>query len=110
MAEWVRFQKFVARQMSKCGLKAWTNGQAHGGFGVPDVDAHPFAIECKSYEKMTSKLIVEAIRQAQLDTSKCDKYPIAIVKDAQGDIVVAMDFKDFKNLVIEFIAKKEGGE
>ena len=110
MPEWSRFQKWVAKQLSKTGLKAWANGQAHGGFGVPDVDAHPFNIECKSYEKMTSKLILEAVRQAQMDTTKSDKYPIAAVRDQEGNMLVAMDFRDFKNLVQEFIVKEEGDE
>lgn len=107
MAEWVRFQKWVANQLSKAGLPARANGQAGGGYGVPDVEALPFCIECKSYEKMTSKLILEAVRQSQRDTNKSDRYPIAAVRDKEGNIIVAMDFKDFKNLIIEFVAKKE---
>jgi hypothetical protein len=107
MAEWVRFQKWVAKQLSKVGLKARANGQAGGGFGVPDVDADPFAIECKSYETLSSQTIIKAIRQAQMDNMKCDKYPIAVCRDAKGNIIVAMDWKEFKNIVQEFVVKED---
>ena len=109
MAEWSRFQNWVARKLTKIGLKARVNGQAHGGFGVPDVSADPFAIECKSYETLSSQTIIKAIRQAQLDNPKSDKYPIAVCKDSKGNIIVAMDWKDFKNMVQEFVTKSDAG-
>lgn len=106
MPEWVRFQKWVATQLSKVGLKARANSQAGGGLGVPDVSADPFSIECKSYTSLSSDTIIKAVRQAQLDNVKCNKYPIAAVRDKKGNILVAMDFKDFKNLVQEHITKQ----
>lgn len=107
MAEWVRFQKWVARQLSKAGLPARVNGQARGGYGLPDVAADPFAIECKSYETLSSRTIIEAVRQSQRDTPRCDKYPIAVCRDKAGNIIVAMDWSDFMNIVQEFIVKEE---
>lgn len=106
MAEWARFQKWVSNQLFKAGLKTKVNSQAGGGLGRPDVSAEPFAIECKSYATLSSKTIIEAVRQSQRDCTQCDLYPIAICRDKEGNIIVAMDFKEFKNFVQEFIAKK----
>jgi len=103
MPEWVRFQRWVANQLSKIGLKARANSQVGGGLGVPDVSADPFSIECKSYNSLSSDTLIKAVRQAQLDNVKCDKYPIAVSRNKKGDIIVSMDFKDFKNLVQEYI-------
>lgn len=103
MPEWARFQTWTANQLRKVGLKTKVNAQAGGGLGVPDVSADPFAVECKSYKTLSSDTIIKAVRQAQLDNVKCDKYPIAICRDEKGNIIVSLDFKDFKNLVQEFI-------
>lgn len=105
MPKWASFQKWVSRQLYKAGLNSKVNGQAHGGFGVPDVEADPFYIECKMYKTLSSKTISEAIKQSKLGCHKSDKYPIAICKDDSGEIIVAMDFTEFKNLVQEFITK-----
>lgn len=107
MPEWSRFQKWVARQLSKIGLPSKANSQAGGGLGVPDVSADPFTVECKSYKTLSSDTIIKAVRQAQLDNVVSNKYPIAICRDQKGNILVSMDFKDFKNVVQEFIVKKE---
>jgi hypothetical protein len=87
--------------------------QSHGGLGSFDVDAHPFSIECKLHKKTTYGLILSALDQIRRDTTKSDKYPIAITEDKDGRVTVHMEFKDFENLVIEFIvpaiSKKEEG-
>jgi len=107
MPEWARFQNWVSKQLYKCGLKTKVNSQSGGGLGRPDVAADPFAIECKSYATLSSKTIIEAVRQAQRDCTQCDKYPIAICRDEAGNIIVAMDFKEFKNIVMEFVVKED---
>ena len=104
---WFKFQKWISERLRKAGLNSRVSCQSHGGLGSPDVDAHPFAIECKLYQKVTYRLIVDALQQSARDTQRSDKYPIAVTEDKDGNTIVHMNWVDFENLVMEFIVKKE---
>ena len=95
MPEWARFQKWVARNLGKAGLKARCNSQAHSGLGNPDVSCEPWFIECKSYESKKPD-IQKAIMQAKLDAiNNPDAIPVAITKFKGDKPVVSMDFDTF---------------
>lgn len=111
MAEWVRFQKWVANQLNKIGFKARANGQAGGGFGVPDVYCGILHCECKSYTSQRPD-IQKALLQAKMDCSgHSEKYPVAITRYSNGKTVekplVSMYFSDFINLLKEI---EDGGK
>lgn len=115
MPAWLKFQRWVSDRLRKAGLRSLVGCQSHGGLGSFDVDAHPFAIECKLHQKTTYALVVEALRQIHRDCRRSDKYPIAITEDKHGNVIVHMDFKDFENFVMEYVVpaitkKEEGGE
>lgn len=102
MPEWVRFQKWVAREFRKIGYKANPRSQAGGGFGVPDVDADPFHVECKSYDASRPD-IRKALLQAKIDScGNPSKYAIAVTKYTDETPIASMYFKDFLNLLKEF--------
>ncbi len=107
-AAWRRFEEEVCSRFQRAGFKdARVSCQSRGAIGQPDVDAHPFHVECKCYEsgKLSSKDIKDILKRAKRETKRCDKYTIVVHQDKEGDTTVTMDFKDFMNLIQEYITK-----
>jgi hypothetical protein len=102
---WRKFEEEICAYFRRAGFKdARVSCQSRGAVGQPDVDAHPFHVECKHYT--SSKLNVkETLQRAKRETKRCDKYTIVVHYDSDGDTTVTMDFKDFMNLIQEYITK-----
>jgi hypothetical protein len=64
---------------------------------VPDVEIPKFFIECKAHKRTNIKAALEQARDGK--KSEDDRIPLAICKDDNRPIIVAMYYDDFLELL-----------
>ena len=95
-----RFERFLVAAFKACFPDAHRGQQAHNPRHA-DVEGTPFRLEAKHYAKLTYKIALDALAQAEENGERFEdeRIPIAVVKEDGKNPMVLLTLRRFIQMV-----------
>lgn len=95
-----RFERLIVTLLKACFPDAHRGQQAHNPRHA-DVEGTPFRIEAKHYAKLTYKIALDALAQAEENGERFadERIPVAVVKEDGKNPMVLLSLRRFIQMV-----------